>query len=72
MLRRGLEVPSGKKGLSIFTNYNLPTKPSTMEEVLNTKNIFRQKYHSKSFVGNHIHKMLQEGCAVTSPLHLCL
>ena len=30
------------------------------------KNVCRQAYRRKSFVGNHIHKMLQIGCASTS------
>ena len=30
-----------------------------LEEVLQTLNVKRQAYHGKSFVGNHVHKMLK-------------
>ena len=30
-----------------------------LDEILNSLNVQRQAYHGKSFVGNHVHKMLQ-------------
>ena len=30
-----------------------------LDAVLTEKNVCRQAYHGKSFVGNHVHKMLQ-------------
>ena len=30
-----------------------------LEEILQTLNVKRQAYHGKSFVGNHVHKMLK-------------
>ena len=30
-----------------------------LDEILNEVNVQRQAYHGKSFVGNHVHKMLK-------------
>ena len=39
---------------------------ATLDKILNLLNVQRQAYHGKSFVGNHVHKIIKDSRFISS------